>query len=71
LPSLFQKLPVFGPRATPDEWLATLAQVPMLRQPGEAWLYNTCSDVQGVLIARVSGQTLPEFLAERIFEPLE
>ena len=67
---LFQKLPVFGPRETPDEWLATLAQVPMLRQPGEAWLYNTCSDVQGVLIARVSGQPLPEFLAERIFEPL-
>jgi CubicO group peptidase (beta-lactamase class C family) len=42
----------------------------MLRQPGEAWLYNTCSDIQGVLVARVSGRTLPEFLAERIFEPL-
>ena len=67
---LFRRLPVFGPRETPDEWLATLAQVPMLRQPGEAWLYNTCSDVQGVLIARVSRQPLPEFFAERIFEPL-
>ena len=67
---LFQKLPVFGTRETPDEWLATLAQVPMLRQPGEAWLYNTCSDIQGVLIARVSGRSLPEFLAARIFEPL-
>ena len=67
---LFQKLPVFGPQETPDEWLATLAQVPMLRQRGEAWLYNTCSDVQGVLIARVSGQPLPEFLAARIFDPL-
>jgi CubicO group peptidase (beta-lactamase class C family) len=54
---LFQKLPVFGARETPDEWLGTLAQVPMLRQPGEAWLYNTCSDIQGVLIARVSGGT--------------
>jgi len=67
---LFQKLPVFGPLQTPDEWLATLVRVPMLRQPGEAWLYNTCSDVQGVLIARVAGQPLPEFFAERIFEPL-
>ena len=67
---LFERVPVFGPRETPDEWLATLAQVPMLRQPGEAWLYNTCSDVQGVLVARVSGHPLPEFLAERIFEPL-
>ena len=67
---LFQKLPVFGPREAPDEWVATLAGVPMLHQPGEAWLYNTCSDVQGVLVARASGRTLPEFLAERIFEPL-
>jgi CubicO group peptidase (beta-lactamase class C family) len=67
---LFAKLPVFGPRLTPDEWVATLASVPMLHQPGEAWLYNTCSDLQGVLIARVSGQPLPEFLAERVFEPL-
>jgi CubicO group peptidase (beta-lactamase class C family) len=61
---------VFGVRETPDEWLSTLASIPMLRQPGEAWLYNTCSDIQGVLIARVSGQPLPEFLAERIFAPL-
>ena len=67
---LFEKLPLFGTQEAPDEWLATLARVPMLRQPGEAWLYNTCSDIQGVLIARVSGRPLPEFLAERIFEPL-
>ncbi|MFD5798410.1 serine hydrolase domain-containing protein [Streptomyces diastatochromogenes] len=54
----------------PDVWLADLARVPLLYQPGEAWLYGTCSDLQGVLIARVSGRGLPEFLAERIFEPL-
>jgi CubicO group peptidase (beta-lactamase class C family) len=67
---LFARLPVFGPRQTPDEWLTTLADVPMLRQPGEAWLYNTCSDIQGVLVARASERALPDFLAERIFEPL-
>jgi CubicO group peptidase (beta-lactamase class C family) len=67
---LCEKLPVFGAREAPDDWLATLAQVPMLHQPGEAWPYNTCSDVQGVLVARVSGRPLPEFLAERILEPL-
>ncbi|MGW7405498.1 serine hydrolase domain-containing protein [Streptomyces sp. NPDC054833] len=54
----------------PDTWVAALARVPMLYQPGEAWLYQTCSDLQGVLVARASGRTLPEFLAERIFEPL-
>lgn len=67
---LFEKIPVFGVRETPDEWLATIAEVPMLHQPGEAWLYNTCSDIQGVLVARVAERPLPEFLAERIFEPL-
>jgi CubicO group peptidase (beta-lactamase class C family) len=54
----------------PDEWMAALARIPLLHQPGEAWLYNTCSDILGVLIARVSGRPLPEFLAERLFEPL-
>jgi CubicO group peptidase (beta-lactamase class C family) len=67
---LFERLPVFGPRETPDEWVATLAQVPLLHQPGEAWLYNTCSDIQGVLVARAAGQPLPEFLAERLFDPI-
>src|SRR2546430_12009048 len=57
-------------RPDPDEWMARLSRIPLLYQPGEAWLYDTCSDVQGVLIARVSGQPLPEFLAERLFEPL-
>ena len=56
--------------AAPDEWMAALARIPLLYQPGEAWLYDTCSDIQGVLIARVSGRPLPEFLAERLFGPL-
>jgi len=54
----------------PDTWVADLARVPLLHQPGAAWLYGTASDLQGVLIARASGRTLPDFLAERIFEPL-
>ncbi|MET7787976.1 serine hydrolase domain-containing protein [Streptomyces sp900116325] len=54
----------------PDDWMAKLSRIPLLNQPGEAWLYNTCSDIQGVLIARVSGRSLPEFLDERLFRPL-
>ena len=56
--------------AAPDEWMAALSRIPLLYQPGQAWLYNTCSDILGVLIARASGRPLPEFLAERLFEPL-
>ncbi|MFJ2903189.1 serine hydrolase domain-containing protein [Streptomyces sp. NPDC087212] len=61
-----------APYAMPDAdaWLARLAEVPLLRQPGSAWLYNTGSDLQGVLVARASRRSLPDFLAERIFEPL-
>jgi CubicO group peptidase (beta-lactamase class C family) len=50
--------------------MAALSRIPLLYQPGEAWLYNTCSDILGVLIARVSGRPFHEFLAERLFEPL-
>jgi len=56
--------------AAPDEWMAALSRIPLLYQPGEAWLYNTCSDILGVLIARVAGHPFPEFLAERLFGPL-
>jgi CubicO group peptidase (beta-lactamase class C family) len=54
----------------PDEWLHRLAELPLMAQPGERWLYNTGSNVLGVLIARASGLTLPDFLRTRIFEPL-
>ncbi|HET6501736.1 MAG TPA: serine hydrolase domain-containing protein [Amycolatopsis sp.] len=54
----------------PDEWLAGLAEIPMVAQPGEQWLYNTCSDLQGVLVSRVTGQSFADFLTERIFTPL-
>ncbi len=56
--------------AAPEDWMAALARIPLLHQPGEAWLYNTCSDIQGVLVARAAGQPFPEFLAERLFAPL-
>jgi CubicO group peptidase (beta-lactamase class C family) len=56
--------------APPDEWMATLSRIPMLDHPGRSWLYNTCSDILGVLVARASGTSFPDFLAERVFEPL-
>src|SRR6266851_4296987 len=55
----------------PDEWIRRLGQLPLMHQPGERWMYNTGSDVLGVLLARASGQPLETFLRERLFEPLE
>src|SRR3989475_9438474 len=54
----------------PDEWLRRLGSLPLMRQPGEQWMYNTGSDVLGVLIARASGTRLEAFLRERPCEPL-
>jgi len=54
----------------PDEWMRRLSTLPLMAQPGERWLYHTGADVLGVLIARASGQPLPTFLRERIFDPL-
>jgi CubicO group peptidase (beta-lactamase class C family) len=54
----------------PDEWVRRLGTLPLMHQPGEKWMYNTGSDVLGVLIARASGQTLETFLRQRLFEPL-
>ena len=53
----------------PDEWIRRLAGLPMIAQPGSAWLYQTPSDLLGVLLARAADRPLPELLAERIFEP--
>lgn len=56
--------------AAPDAWTAALGRIPLLHQPGETWLYNTCSDILGVLVARATGQPFQDVLAERVFEPL-
>lgn len=54
----------------PDEWMRRFATLPLMHQPGEKWMYNTGSDVLGVLIARAAGQPLDGFLRERLFGPL-
>jgi CubicO group peptidase (beta-lactamase class C family) len=61
--------PVF-PSFPPDELLKRYGSLPLLYQPGERWLYNSGSEILGVLIARVAGTTLGKFLSDRIFAPL-
>ena len=56
--------------AAPDRYLAALAELPLLHQPGDGWLYDVSSALQGILITRVTGQSLPDFLAMRICAPL-
>jgi CubicO group peptidase (beta-lactamase class C family) len=55
---------------SPDAWLANLGSLPLMHQPGEAWMYDQAFDVLGILVARAAGQPLETFLRERIFGPL-
>jgi len=61
-------LPV--PMPEQDEWMRRLGTLPLMYQPGERWQYQISSDLLGVLVSRVSGQSFEAFLRERIFEPL-
>ena len=57
--------------AGPDEWMRQLGALPLVHQPGERWLYDTATNVTGVLIARATGMSFGDALRERICEPLE
>lgn len=54
----------------PDEWIARLAQLPLIGQPGSAMYYGCSTDLLGFLIARIEGAPLGEVLKRRIFDPL-
>ncbi|CAN7250922.1 serine hydrolase [Phenylobacterium sp. LjRoot219] len=55
---------------TPDAYMARLADLPLMAQPGARWLYTVGSNVLGVLVARAAGQPLDVFIQERILGPL-
>ncbi len=50
--------------------VARIAALPFEAQPGEGWVYGYSTDVLGVLIERVTGRSLDDFLRTRILDPL-
>ena len=58
------------PAHTPDELMKRFGSLPLVHQPGEGWLYDSGSDILGVLISRATGMSLEDFLRQRIFAPL-
>ncbi len=53
-----------------DEWLRRLADLPLAFQPGEGWRYHHSFGIVGILLSRLAGRPLGEFLAEDLLEPL-
>ncbi|MBT3463120.1 MAG: beta-lactamase family protein, partial [Gammaproteobacteria bacterium] len=54
-----------------DEWVRRLATLPLKFQPGARWHYSIASDLAGLLVQRMSGQSLAVYLQQAIFEPLK
>jgi CubicO group peptidase (beta-lactamase class C family) len=50
--------------------IARLAKLPMDEHPGEKFVYGYNTDILGVVIEKVSGKPLDEFITSRILAPL-
>lgn len=55
---------------TSEGFIDRLSTLPLAFEPGSGWRYGVSTDVLGVLVERISGQTLGAYLSQNIFEPL-
>lgn len=53
-----------------DDWLAEVARLPLVHQPGDRMTYSHSIEVLGLVLSRIEGRPLPELLAERVLDPL-
>jgi CubicO group peptidase (beta-lactamase class C family) len=53
-----------------QDMIDRLAKAPLFYQPGKAWLYSLSMDIEGYIVQKLSGQSLPNFMRDQIFTPL-
>jgi CubicO group peptidase (beta-lactamase class C family) len=68
--TLYLQANVLDRNSSLQSMIDKLARIPLRQQPGSLWNYSVSVDVQGHIIEKLSGQTLAEFFAEHVFEPL-
>jgi CubicO group peptidase (beta-lactamase class C family) len=54
----------------PDDWIARLAALPLIDQPGAGFHYGASVDLLGLLLARMENAPLGEVMRRRLFVPL-
>jgi CubicO group peptidase (beta-lactamase class C family) len=59
-----------GTGMTGKEFIDKLGSLPLLHQPGSTWDYGFGLDVLGVVIEKISGQPLGQYLEAQVFKPL-
>lgn len=53
-----------------QEMIDKLSTIPLVYQPGTRWVYSISVDIQGYIVEKLSGMSLPDFMREKIFQPL-
>jgi CubicO group peptidase (beta-lactamase class C family) len=67
----YQKhIPLLPTTDDPSAYLAKLAKIPLAYEPGTQWQYSIAMDLEGIIIARLSGKSLQAFMNTEIFDPL-
>jgi CubicO group peptidase (beta-lactamase class C family) len=67
---MYRKANIFAAKSLTD-MVKTIASMPLLHQPGEAWEYSVSTDVLGRVVEVASGTDLASFVQERITGPLK
>jgi CubicO group peptidase (beta-lactamase class C family) len=67
--AIYQKLQV-RKAANLQEFINRMAQIPLNYQPGTRWRYSLSMDIQGYIIEKITGQSLPDFMRDHLFAPL-
>lgn len=67
---MFQAQRVLG-SSSANEVVTKAAGIPLMYAPGQQWSYSVAVDLQGAIVERLSGQSLGEFMQDRIFRPLK
>jgi CubicO group peptidase (beta-lactamase class C family) len=53
-----------------QEFIDRMATLPLLYQPGKGWTYSVSMDIQGYIVEKLSGKSLPDFYRDNIYTPL-
>ena len=67
--AMYQKEKVLQ-SANLQEMVEKLAKIPLVYQPGTQWRYSVSMDIQGYIVEKLSGQSLPDFMRDHIYQPL-
>ena len=64
------ELAMLGRRDNLEDTIIRRGPLPLAFHPGDEWQYGSSTDYVALLVERISGETLKEYLQKNIFDPL-